>query len=192
MWRSLVLTGVALALTAGHGVLAQTAPAGNLIVSADSKVWVEGTSTVRDWKCVASGIDATMQSGPEGPSTNLARLVSTARVAIDLGGLDCSNDTMNEHMRKALRQAEHPTISFILESYTIEPAAALTGRLQLAGQTLPVEFPATITDDGTTIRLVGSKAINMKAWNIKPPSLMLGTMKVKETVTISFDLTVKR
>jgi hypothetical protein len=32
----------------------------------------------------------------------------------------------------------------------------------------------------------------MKDWGVKPPSLMLGTMKVKEMVTINFDVTFKR
>jgi hypothetical protein len=39
---------------------------------------------------------------------------------------------------------------------------------------------------------VGKQTINMKEWGIKPPSLMMGTMKVKELVTINYDLTVKR
>ena len=193
MQRVVRIAGMVLAIVAAQsGVQAQAAPAGSLAVTADSKVWVEGGSTVRSWKCAAKTIDAALQTGPEGPVANLDRLVATANVTVKTAELECGNNTMNEHMRKALKQNEHPTIAFKLASYTLDPSGALTGTLQIAGQELPIQFPATITDDGTTIRVVGNKAINMKEWGIKPPSLMMGTMKVKEMVTINFDLTVKR
>jgi polyisoprenoid-binding protein YceI len=177
---------------AQSGVQAQAAPAGSLVVTTDSKVWVEGGSTVRSWKCAAKAIDATVQTGPEGPVASLERLVATANVTIKTADLECGNNTMNEHMRKALKQTEQPTLGFTLASYTLDPSGALTGTLQIAGQERPIQFPATITEDGGTIRVVGNKAINMKEWGVKPPSLMMGTMKVKEMVTIHFDLTVKR
>jgi polyisoprenoid-binding protein YceI len=193
MRRVIQLAGVALAAAAAVGSLeAQSAPASRLTVSADSKVWVEGTSTVKSYKCVAKSIDATVQTGPEGSVSNLASLVSKANVTIKTAELDCANGTMNEHMRKALKQTEQPTIEFTLESYTLDPSGTLTGKLQIAGQEKPIQFPVTITDDGTSVRVQGSKAINMKEWGVKPPSLMMGTMKVKEMVTINFDLTVKR
>jgi polyisoprenoid-binding protein YceI len=193
MRRVIRLAGVALAAAAAIGALdAQSAPAGNLTVSADSKVWVEGGSTVRAYKCVAKSIDATVQTGPEGAVSNLVSLVSKANVTIKTAELECGNGTMNEHMRKALKETEQPTIAFTLESYALDPSGTLVGKLQIAGQEKPITFPATITDDGTSVRVQGSKAINMKEWGVKPPSLMMGTMKVKEMVTINFDLTVKR
>lgn len=193
MQRVVRIAGMVLVLAvAQSGVQAQAAPAGSLVVTTDSKVWVEGGSTVRSWKCAAKAIDATVQTGPEGPVASLERLVATANVTIKTADLECGNDTMNEHMRKALKQTEQPTLGFTLASYTLDPSGALTGTLQIAGQERPIQFPATITEDGGTIRVVGNKAINMKEWGVKPPSLMMGTMKVKEMVTIHFDLTVKR
>jgi polyisoprenoid-binding protein YceI len=191
--RVVRMAGVILAIAAAHsGLRAQSAPAGNLTVGADSKVWVEGGSTVRSWKCEARAIAATVQTGPDGAVANLAALVSSANVTIKTAELECGNGTMNEHMRKALKANEQPTIAFTLESYVLEPNGTLKGKLQIAGQELPVSFPATITDDGGTVRVIGKQTINMKEWGIKPPSLMMGTMKVKEMVTINYDLIVKR
>jgi polyisoprenoid-binding protein YceI len=135
---------------------------------------------------------ATLQTSPEDQPTELAQLVKSALFTVATEALDCSNGTMNEHMRKALKQSEHPNISFTLDSYTLDPSGLLKGKLQIAGQEKEVQFPATVTDDGSTIRVVGSKQINMKEWGVKPPSLMLGTMKVNEMVTINFDVIVKR
>jgi hypothetical protein len=36
--------------------------------------------------------------------------------------------------------------------------------------------------------LKGSKTLQMTEWGIKPPSLMFGTMKVRDPVTIRFEL----
>jgi polyisoprenoid-binding protein YceI len=141
---------------------------------------------------VAKAIDATIQTGAEGPTATLERLVTAANVTVKTAELECGNNTMNEHMRKALKQTEHPTIAFKLGTYTLAPNGTLSGTLQIAGQELPIQIPATITEDGGTIKVTGNKAINMKEWGIKPPSLMMGTMKVKEVVTINFDLTVNR
>jgi polyisoprenoid-binding protein YceI len=118
--------------------------------------------------------------------------VRSALVTVATGALECGNGTMNEHMRKALKLTEYPNLSFTLDSYTLAPNWLLKGKLQIAGQEKEVEFPATITDENGTIRVAGSKQINMKEWGVKPPSLMLGAMKVNEMVTIYFDVIVKR
>jgi hypothetical protein len=38
------------------------------------------------------------------------------------------------------------------------------------------------------IRFKGSKQFKMTEYGVKPPTLMLGTMKVGDPVTVSFDL----
>ena len=155
-----------------------------------SKVWVEGTSTVRGFKCAAKTIDAQVVAEP---GASLAQLVSGATVVIPVAQLDCGNGTMNEHMRKALKADANPSITFTLDSYALNGSAAtLQGTLDMSGQKKPVEIPATISEEGNLIHVKASKPINMKEWGVKPPSLMLGTMKVKENVTVGFDVAVKR
>jgi len=114
-------------------------------------------------------------------------------VVIPVAQLDCGNGTMNEHMRKALKADANPSITFTLDSYALNGSAAtLQGTLEMSGQKKPVEIPATISEEGNLIHVKASKPINMKEWGVKPPSLMLGTMKVKENVTVGFDVAVKR
>jgi YceI-like domain len=199
MRRAAVMAGVVLASAVAFARLATSsaqtgsaAPGSVITFDTESKVWVEGTSTVKAYKCAAKSIVAEMQEGPEGSSANVAQLVKSAVVTVATEALECGNGTMNEHMRKALKQSEHPNVSFTLDSYTLDPTGLLKGKLQIAGQEKEVEFPATITDNNGTIRVVGSKQINMKEWGVKPPSLMLGTMKVNPVVTINFDVLVKR
>ena len=58
--------------------------------------------------------------------------------------------------------------------------------------TQPVSIDATVASESGQLRVRGSKAIRMTDYGVRPPSLMMGTMKVKPAVTIGFDVLVKR
>ena len=151
-----------------------------------SKVWVKGDSTVRAFTCNATEISSQVQlSG----STEVAGLVDDAVVTIPVANLDCGNGKMNEHMVKALKTA---TIEFRLNSYKVDGSSAvLLGTLKIAGTTKDIEIPGTVTKEGSLVRVKATKDITMSQWGVKPPSLMMGTMKVKDTVTVGFDVTLK-
>jgi polyisoprenoid-binding protein YceI len=61
----------------------------------------------------------------------------------------------------------------------------------MAGTTREVEISGTAAQEDDLVRVKAQKQINMKDWGIKPPSLMMGAMKVKESVTVGFDVTLK-
>jgi polyisoprenoid-binding protein YceI len=161
----------------------------NISLEPASKVWVEGTSSVRGFKCNATDISSVIATSG---STEIVSLVDDAQVTIPVAKLDCGNGTMNEHMRKALKASQSPNIEFKLDSYKVEgTAATLLGTLQIAGTTKSIEIPGTVQQEGSLVRVKASKQINMTQWGVKPPSLMMGTMKVKENVTVGFDVTLK-
>jgi polyisoprenoid-binding protein YceI len=97
---------------------------------------------------------------------------------------------MNGHMQKALKAKEHPTISWRMTSYRVEGTnVTMSGRLTIAGKENPIEMRATGTADASgTIRMKGSTKFKMTEYGVKPPTLMLGTMKVGDPVTVSYDL----
>ena len=125
------------------------------------------------------------------------RAVAGADVALDVAALDCRNGTMNSHMRKALRSAEHPTIAFRMTGYESARSAdgatgTVTGVLTLAGvqKSITMRGGATAAPGGA-LRVTGTHVVRMTDYGIKPPSLMLGRLKVGEDVTVSFDLLLK-
>lgn len=151
-----------------------------------SKVWVKGDSTVRAFTCNATEISSQLLTSG---ATDLASLVSEGMVTIPVDKLDCGNGKMNEHMVKALKTG---TIEFKLNSYAINGSGAvMLGTLKIAGTTKDIEIPGTVTQEGSLVRVKGSKLITMSQWGVKPPSLMMGTMKVKDQVTVGFDVTLK-
>jgi polyisoprenoid-binding protein YceI len=65
----------------------------------------------------------------------------------------------------------------------------MNGLLTIAGKEKEIDISGTGTVDGNgTVRMKGSKQFKMSDFGVKPPSLMLGTMKVGDMVTVSFDL----
>lgn len=169
---------------------------GSAVPVAQAKLWVSGTSTVQPWKCAAKSVDARILGLPEEALT-LAALTSasggTAR--IDVASLDCSNDTMNEHLRNALQAKDYPQIRFELKSYLLGAAQggkaslAIEGALTLGGVTKPIHLDATATElPGGTVGVTGQYALAMTDYGLKPPELFFGAMKVDPKVVVGFEL----
>lgn len=163
---------------------------------AQAKVWVSGTSTVQPWKCAAKAVDARIAGLPSERLT-LANVTAASGgfVRIDVAALDCSNDTMNEHMRNALKAKEHPQIRFELSSYQLAAAQGgkaklgLEGSLTMGGTSKAIHVDATATElAGGKIGVTGQYALDMKEYGLKPPELFFGAMKVDPKVVIGFEL----
>ena len=119
-------------------------------------------------------------------------MVKSASLTVPVGQLECGDKTMNEHMRKALKAATNPQITWKMTSYDVQGAnVVINGRLTIAGKENAIELRGSGSAENGTIRFKGSKQFNMTEYGVKPPSLMLGTMKVDEKVKVSFDLLLK-
>jgi polyisoprenoid-binding protein YceI len=173
---------VATATVAG----AQMSMPRNLTLGKESRLWLEGTSTVRSFKCSATKLDmAVVAETEEAP----ASMVKAASLVVPVAQLECGNKTMNEHMRKALKAESNPEISWKMTSYQVEGSNVLiNGKLTIAGKENTIAIRGTGSAESGTIRFKGSKQFKMTEYGVKPPSLMLGTMKVGDPVTVAFDL----
>jgi len=160
-----------------------------------SRVWVDGTSTARAWHCESTHAVGTAAA----TTTELAQLASVAgaQVTVPVGTLDCRNNTMNGHMRNALKADQAPEIRFRASSVQVTPTSAdagtaeMQGTLSIAGADRPVAISGTVARENGQIRVRGSKRITMTDWGVHPPSLMLGAMKVNPVATVGFDVVLK-
>lgn len=194
--RRVVLT--ALLLTG----FAHTATAAPLTVDGGAKLFIDGTSTVRNFTCEAPEPPLKVKAGAleQRPLIEqLDKALEHVSLELPVEKLDCNNGTMNNHMRDALKAKEHPSIRFKMARYELGPAAGTTvplklvGEITLLGTTKPVtiEAKATQLDDGK-LRVEGTYPLKMTEWGVQPPRLMLGTLKVGETVKVRFDLALKQ
>ena len=125
-----------------------------------------------------------------------ARAVESVNVVVPSEKLDCGNGTMNEHMRKAIKAESAPTIVFHVTSYDPNKdangiAGNLTGTLSLGGQSKTITVPATGVMESGALHVTGSYQLAMTDYDLKAPSLMFGRIKVRDQVTVKFDLLLK-
>jgi len=166
----------------------------------ESRLWVAGTSTVRSFQCQAGAFDAKVESGGTDAVAAVLdgqKAVSRVEVTVPAEKLDCRNGTMNEHLRKAIKAKEFPTVIFRASSYDLSRASesvvvTLNGSLTLGGVEKPITVKAIAKagDNGTLI-VSGTREVRMTEFGLKPPTLMLGTMKVDEKITVGFDVVLK-
>jgi hypothetical protein len=184
------------ALAAFHGL------AGLLTLQPESRLWVQGTSNVRPFECEATKLDVQVEAGESGAARRIVageKAIRTVTVTVPAKSLDCDkgNKKMNEHMLKAIKADENPSIEFRLSSYDLArdsagTRAVLTGTLKLGGAEKPITITA-VTKSGTdgVLHVTGAYDLRMTDYGLKPPKLMLGAFKVNDPVKVNFDLLLK-
>jgi polyisoprenoid-binding protein YceI len=189
----------ALALVVALPVVAWNARPELLTLQPESKLWVEGKSTIRSFSCSATEIGAVVDAVPNGIAQVAAaqKGIRAVHITVPAEKLDCGNGTMNDHMRKAIKLSENPTIEFTMASYEVSKAAegvagTLTGALKLGGVTKTIEIPATANPDNNgSLHVIGAYPLKMSDFDLTPPSLMFGRIKVRDEVNVKFDLLLK-
>ena len=188
------------ALTLTPILLGAVIAAGRMDLQPESRIWVDGTSTVRSFKCTAAVVEADVATTrPKATSAVFAgeKAIGAVAVRIPAARLDCKNGTMNGHMLKAINADAAPTIAFDLKSYDLldtndEVSAKMKGTLSLGGTTREIAIDAGLVEepDGA-LRVKGSYHLRLTEYGLKPPSLMMGSMKVGDLVKVNFDLLLK-
>jgi polyisoprenoid-binding protein YceI len=193
-------------LASGLLLFALIAPAGAelnnvlLSVAPESKLWVEGTSSVRSFKCTAQRFDATVDAATTDAATAVltgTKAIRSVELKVPAEKLECGNGTMNQHMRKALKATEAPTIVFQLSDYELATQGTtskvkMRGTLELGGAERPIQLEADAAPSPNGgLRLTGTAPIKLSEYGLKAPSLMMGTMKVGDQVTVKYDLTLR-
>jgi polyisoprenoid-binding protein YceI len=171
-----------------------------LVAQPQSKLWVEGTSTMKSFSCKAADFTLTVNANGSGAVAAVLagqKAVKSLELIVPTAKLDCSNGTMNEHMRKAIKADDNATIKFTLTGYDVASNAngaegTVRGTLALGGAEHPVNVTAVATDAGNgAMRVAGSYELAMSAFDLKAPSLMFGSIKVADKVQVKFDLVLK-
>jgi polyisoprenoid-binding protein YceI len=101
---------------------------------------------------------------------------------------------MDNKTYDAFLYEKNPLIQFKLSTTKVTGTApdysvTATGTLTMAGVSKPIDLIVKIKVlPNGDVQVTGSKKLNMKNHNMKPPTAMMGTIKVGEEVTIAFDL----
>ena len=105
---------------------------------------------------------------------------------------------MDNKTYEAFNDKKYPTISFQLVEVSSllikgdDISATVTGNLTMAGTTKRISFKTTgkNTKPGA-YEFKGSIALKMTEYKMKPPTAMLGVMKVGDAITLKYDINVE-
>jgi hypothetical protein len=205
-----------LAIVAIQAILACSWPAGPASGQAPSPVpaavqlgpgsvlWLEGTSTVHEY-----------ESRTTQPTVKLLRDASATDpadvAALDqwlrsggLRGLELGvplatlhskkGSTLDKNLLKALRAEQNPEIAFRLTQARVGDASgdsiavSADGVLRVAGRERPITVAGRLVRSETGVWLKGSHGLRMSQYDVKPPTMMLGTLRVHDSVSVYFNL----
>jgi polyisoprenoid-binding protein YceI len=155
---------------------------------------IAGTSSLHDWVSDATQLE---WSGAFDVQDKKVVQVKDVRVTIPVKSIKSEKGgTMDDKTYEAFKSDKNPNITYAFQSAKISGSGPdftleTIGALQMAGTTKNIDMTvkAKVLANGD-IQLTGSKKINMTEFGMKPPTAVLGTIKVGPEVTINFDLTV--
>jgi hypothetical protein len=175
------------------------APVRKISVRADSRLWLEGRSNVRDWTCKATAMEATIDVGERHRTDAPDMLpVRGAVVKVPVRMLKCGDRHMEAHMYAALKSPENSPSGFIVAELQglpvtdgITRTVEVTGHLTIAGVERPINI-SVLGDklpDGT-LRARGTLPILMTDFGITPPRPWGGILRTANKVLIQFEIFV--
>jgi len=154
------------------------------------KMMIRGTSSVHDW---TEDVTILVWVGEVTVVNKEIKAVKNVIVKIPVTGIKSTKGgIMDDKTYEAFNYKQHPDITYKLEAITKAGGiATATGKLTMNGVTKPVSMRLTskIHANGD-IQVMGAHQINMKDFQMKPPTAMMGSIKVGELITVSFDITV--
>jgi len=156
---------------------------------------IKGSSTLHDWESAITQIEfhGNLYSENATPKSIKDIIVSIPVRSIK----SKEGKLMDSKTYEAFKADTYPTIAFSVSqaAITIDNARNITitapGKLTMAGTTRSV----TVSGTGKVLangdwRISVSEKISMTQFSMKPPTVMMGTIKVGDEVTVSVDFTL--
>jgi YceI-like protein len=170
-----------------------------------SVLWLEGTSTLHGFESRSQAVEIELLRGRETPNpsdaSDLVALMGSssvrgAVVRVPVVSLRSDKAALDKNLRKTLRAEQYPTVRFDLGHYDVDPDGATgdtiairaRGWLTISGQARPVTLETRAHRADMGVWLEGSHALRMSEYGIAPPTLMLGTLRVGDRVTVRYRL----
>jgi polyisoprenoid-binding protein YceI len=194
--RILVLAGVLASIALGVALAATAVP---VVLGPKSTLQVFGSSTMHAWELTSVESKVTVHradgaTGNDWIALAKAGQVSGVDVVVPVATLHSEKAGIDKNMLKTMNAKEHPEVTVHLEKFTPAGAAGDTlkltaeGTLTIAGSTKPVVLNGRMVAGNGGVWLSGDYNLKMSTFGIKPPTMMMGAIKVGDPVTIKYQL----
>lgn len=127
-------------------------------------------------------------------------IFENARLNLATNAFDCGNNQMNKDLQNLLQTDNYPYITIDLDCiHVLNPSQqevvsyhnrsrkiTILADITIAGTTREQLLPVEIYNEGNERNYTGTISINLNDFNIKPPTKMLGLIKVNENIEVNF------
>lgn len=152
---------------------------------------VTGTSTLHDWEIKSAKGQAEVNL--ELASDKMTGITGLS-FSIPAESLKSGNNMMDNNTYKALNTSKHKNISYVLTAGSVTQVNGTTfqiktnGKLTIAGTSKETDLVATARYNAAdkSYTITGEKKIKMSNWGVKPPTVMMGTIKTGDDITIKY------
>ncbi len=157
---------------------------------------LKGDSTLHKWTANASQLSIVGEVAAEGSLLDAVKVqgLKSLKVTVVVDGLKSTEGkSMDKNMYKALESSQFSEVTFTLVSYSLTGSDVLAkGSLNIHGVAKDVELKGVLSEKDGAVSIKGSYPLKMSEYGIKPPVMMLGTIKVRDDVTVDYDFALKR
>ena len=172
-------------------------------VGDSTKMTITGTSTLHDWTSVANSVTGFVEVSEKMISqgkVNKSESIKNVHIVVPVKSIISPRGaTMDKKTYDALKSEVHPEIIFDLKQneITSTTGAAFTvkskGNLTIAGKTKEVELIVNgLVISNSEMSFTGAYKLDMKEYDMEPPTAMYGTIVTGAEVEIKFTLLVKK
>lgn len=160
------------------------------IVPKNSVITINGTSNLHDWKSKTEQINGELILSGNNQ-------VKSFKLDIPVKSIKSGEKLMDSKTYETFDANKHPNIAFRLTDVT---------NLQINGDNVNVVFNGNLTMAGTTRKVAikangknikqgtyvfnGNVPLKMTDFQMKPPTALLGTLKVGDGIKLEFDITL--
>jgi len=170
-----------------------------LIVQPASKMSIDGKTNVNDFTCAIAKYSGTDTLVLHEGGRNTRPVFVKGSVGLDASTFDCGMAIMTSDFRKTIKSDKFPAIVIDFISFERTPSYAQKEenfkgilKISLAGVTKLFEVDCSIeAKESGMIHLKGGRNFTFADFGLKPPSRMMGSIKVKEDLTVKFHLVLK-
>ncbi|QIG88824.1 YceI family protein [Chryseobacterium sp. POL2] len=148
-----------------------------------SNIKIDGTSTLHKWDMTST--QSTFTGDVNGNKIEDVKFVMKAT------SLKSKDSSLDKNAYKALNTTKYPDIVFTAASLPTSGTATIQGNMTISNVTKNISIPVSVTKNGNSYVIKGSTKMKMTTFGIKPPSVMMGTIKSGDEININFNITTK-
>lgn len=169
------------------------------IVLPASKLSIDGKTNVNSFTCAIAKYYGTDTLVLHEGGKNVRPVFVKGSVGLDASTFDCGMAIMTSDFRKTIKSDVYPAIVIDFISFERNPSYKqgqenFIGilKISLAGNTKLFEVNCSIeTQPSGLIHLKGGRQFTFTDFGLKPPTRMMGTIKVQEELHVKFHLVLK-